>query len=74
VNGNPNDRGTAARKLEGRPDDAKKRSPLETADAGDKPKRSYGLTEGSDDRGASTRHYDGRIRGPNLMANHEERS
>ncbi len=33
--------------------------PIHTGDKGDEPKRPYGLTEPVQDRGQSTRHYDG---------------
>jgi hypothetical protein len=58
VNDNRNQRETGARILVSRPE-VEKRNRLDTGDAGDRPKRPYGLTEDENDRGASTRHYDG---------------
>jgi hypothetical protein len=34
--------------------------PVHTGDAGDEPRKPYGLTEPTDDRGEATRHYDGK--------------
>lgn len=50
---------SGARKLVERPD-LKNDDLIHTGDPADEPKRPYGLTESSGDRGDATRHHDGR--------------
>jgi hypothetical protein len=54
-----NDRETGARAP--KPDPVHRQpDPVDTGDRGDRPKKPYGLTEPMDDRGAKTRHHDGK--------------